>query len=148
MLWMELFAMRSFFLTLACVLAGGSAMASSIQSIDGTMRGDKTSIVEKSCAECPPLKPQEREKEYTVPTLAPGTQSVAIQTIDGEKRVVRTEAWMGGSPVMFVSKPTPEALAAAGTSPDGIDLTAKTASLLATAHEPARLDISTFELRQ
>ncbi|MFS8049324.1 plant virulence effector HPE1-like domain-containing protein [Rhizobium sp. BR 314] len=142
--------MRTLFLTLACLLAGSSAIASSIQSVEGTMRSGKSSIVAKSCADCPALKPQEREKEYTVPTLAPGTQSVAIRTIDGEKKVVRTEAWMGGSPVMFVSKPTPEALAAADPSPDGIDLAAKTAALqpVAAATVPARLDISTFELRQ
>ncbi|ENN89011.1 hypothetical protein RHSP_02417 [Rhizobium freirei PRF 81] len=142
--------MRTLFLTLACVLAGSSAMASSIQSVEGTMRSGTSSIVAKSCADCPALKPQMVEKEYNVPTLAPGTQTVVIRNIDGEKRVVRTEAWMGGSPVMFVSKPTPEALAAAGVSSDGIDVTAKTASLkeVATAPEPAPLDLSAFQLRQ
>lgn len=142
--------MRSFFLTLACVLAGGSAMASSIQSVDRTMRGGESSIVKTSCAECPPLKPLAVEKEYTVPTLAPGTQSIVIRDIDGEKKVVRTEAWMGGSPVRFVSNPTPEALLAAGLSPDGIDVTVKTAALpkMAKAREPAPLDLSGFQLRQ
>ena len=136
--------MRSFFLTLACVLAGGSAMASSIQPIDGTMIGGKGSVVDKSCAPCPPLKPKLVEKEYNVPTLSLGTQSVVIRDIDGQKRVVRTEAWMGGSPVMFVSKPTPEALAAAGEPMDGVDLTATTAAL----QTPKVLDISDFQLRQ
>ncbi|MFT4004026.1 MAG: plant virulence effector HPE1-like domain-containing protein [Rhizobium sp.] len=142
--------MRSFFLTLACVLAGGSAMASSIQPVDGTMIGGKGSIVDKSCTNCPPLKPKLAEKEYTVPTLTPGTQSIVVRSIDGEKKVVRTEAWMGGSPVMFVSKPTPEALSAAGEPTDGIDVAAKTAALsnLSAAREPAPLDISGFQLRQ
>ena len=142
--------MRSFFLTLACVLAGGTAMASSIQSVDSTMRSGNSSIVDKSCVDCPPLVPKVAEKEYTVPTLTPGTQSVVIRNIDGEKKVVRTEAWMGGSPVMFVSKPTPEALAAAGEPYDGIDMTAKTAALQAvvTAPEPTPLDLSAFQLRQ
>ncbi|MGV1790686.1 plant virulence effector HPE1-like domain-containing protein [Rhizobium sp. A37_96] len=142
--------MRSFLLTLACVLAGSSAMASSIQPVDGTMIAGKGSIVDKSCADCPPLKPKLAEKEYTVPTLTPGTQSIVVRSIDGEKRVVRTEAWMGGSPVMFVSKPTPEALSAAGEPVDGIDITAKTAALsnLPEAREPAPLDTSSFQLRQ
>lgn len=140
--------MRSFFLTLACVLAGSSAMASSIQTVDSKMHSGNSSILDKSCADCPPLKPQVVEKEYTVPTLTPGTQSVVIRSIDGEKKVVRTEAWMGGSPVMFVSKPTPEALAAAGVSSDGIDATAKTAALPDVTTAPAPLDLSTFQLRQ
>ncbi|RAX42122.1 plant virulence effector HPE1-like domain-containing protein [Rhizobium tropici] len=140
--------MRLLFLTLACALAGGSAMASSIQSIDGTLQSGDSSIVDKSCADCPPLKPKVAEKEYKVPTLAPGTQSVVIRSIDGEKKVVRTEAWMGGSPVMFVSKPTPEALAATAEPVDGIDLAVKTAALPDTAAAPKPLDLSGFQLRQ
>lgn len=142
--------MRCFFLTLACVLAGGTAMASSIQSIDSKMQSGESSIIDKSCVSCPPLKPKVTEKEYNVPTLTPGTQSVVIRNVNGEKRVVRTEAWMGGSPVMFVSKPTPEALAAAGEPTDGIDMAAKTAALpeVATAPEQKPLDLSAFQLRQ
>jgi len=85
-----------------------------------------------------------------VPTLEAGTQSVVVRNIDGQKRVVRTEAWMGGSPVTFVSKPTPEALAAAGEPVDGIDMTARTAAVSNSSapREPAPLDISDFQLRQ
>lgn len=142
--------MRSFFLTVACVLAGSSAMASSIQPIDGKLLDRNSSIVDKTCVQCPPLKPPAVEKEYVVPTLTPGTQSIAIRSIDGEKKVVRTEAWMGGSPVVFVTKPTPEALAAAGESIDGIDTAAKTAALPKIAQTPelAPLDLSGFQLRQ
>lgn len=140
--------MRSFFLTLACVLACGSAAASSIQTVDSKMQSADNSIVDKTCANCPPLKPQVAEKEYKVPTLAAGTQSIVVRNIDGEKKVVRTEAWMGGSPVMFVSKPTPEALAAAEIHSDGIDMTAKTAALPTVAMGPAPLDLSGFQLRQ
>jgi len=142
--------MRSFLLTLACVLAGSSAMASSIQPVDGTMIGGRGSIVDRSCTACPPLKPPVTEKEYIVPTLEPGTQSIVVRTIDGQKKVMRTEAWMGGSPVTFVSKPTPEALAAAGEPADGIDMTAQTAALPSSSatHEPALLDLSDLQLRQ
>lgn len=60
-------------------------MASSIQPINGTMIGGRGSIIDKSCAECPPLKPPVTEKEYTVPALEPGTQSVVVRNIDGQK---------------------------------------------------------------
>jgi hypothetical protein len=142
--------MRPFFLTLACVLAGGSAMASSIQPIDSKTETGAGSIIDKVCTDCPALKPQMVKKDYVVPDLTPGTQSIVVRDIDGQKKVVRTEAWMGGSPVVFISKPTPEALAAASTAPDGIDMTAKTAALPkpARTREPAPLDLSGFQLRQ
>ncbi|MCJ9720962.1 hypothetical protein MOV66_13415 [Agrobacterium sp. SHOUNA12C] len=142
--------MRPFFLTLACVLAAGSAMASSIQPIDSKTQTDGGSILDKVCTDCPAIKPQIVKKDYVVPELTPGTQSIVIRDVDGQKKVVRTEAWMGGSPVVFISKPTPEALAAANTAPDGIDMTAKTAALPkhARTQEPAPLDLSGFQLRQ
>ncbi|MBB3454281.1 hypothetical protein FHT86_002537 [Rhizobium sp. BK313] len=142
--------MRPFILTLAFVLAGGSAMASSIQSIDSKTETGAGSIIDKVCADCPALKPQMVKKDYVVPDLSPGTQSIVIRDIDGQKKVVRTEAWMGGSPVVFISKPTPEALEAAGAPADGIDLTAKTAALPESAKvkTPVPLDLSGFQLRQ
>ncbi|HEY0121147.1 MAG TPA: plant virulence effector HPE1-like domain-containing protein [Rhizobium sp.] len=142
--------MRPFFLTLACALAAGSAMPSSIQPIDSKTQTSAGSILDKVCTDCPAIKPQVVKKEYVVPELTPGTQSIVVRDIDGQKKVVRTEAWMGGSPVVFISKPTPEALAAANTAPDGIDMTAKTAALPKPAgtREPAPLDLSGFQLRQ
>ena len=142
--------MRPFFLTLACVLAAGSAMASSIQPIDSKTETGGDSIIDRVCADCPAIKPPMVKKDYVVPDLAPGTQSVVVRDIDGQRKVVRTEAWMGGSPVVFISKPTPEALAAANVPIDGIDLTAKTAALpqSAKAKTPPPLDVSGFELRQ
>ena len=142
--------MRPFFLTLAFALAGGSAMASSIQSIDSKTETGAGSIIDKVCTDCPALEPKVVKKEYVVPDLTPGTQSFIVRDIDGQKKVVRTEAWMGGSPVVFISKPTPEALEAAGVPTDGIDTTAMTAALpdSAKAKTPAPLDLSGFELRQ
>ncbi|MBB5571654.1 MULTISPECIES: plant virulence effector HPE1-like domain-containing protein [Rhizobium] len=142
--------MRLLFLTLASVLAAGSAMASSIQPIDSKTETDGDSIIQQVCTDCPALKPQTVKKDYVVPDLTPGTQSIVVRDIDGQKKVVRTEAWMGGSPVVFISKPTPEALQAAGISNDGIDLTAKTAALPESAKTkaPVPLDVSGFELRQ
>jgi len=142
--------MRALFLTLAFALAAGSALASSIQPIDSKTEVSAGSIIDMACVDCPSIKPPEVKKDYVVPELAPGTQTIVIRDIDGQKKVVRTEAWMGGSPVVFVSKPTPEALAAANTLPDGIDMTAKTAALPKSAktQAPAPLDLSGFQLRQ
>ncbi|MDL2410286.1 plant virulence effector HPE1-like domain-containing protein [Rhizobium calliandrae] len=142
--------MRPFFLTLAFALAGSSAMASSIQPIDSRTETGAGSIIDKVCTDCPALKPQMVKKDYVVPELTPGTQSIIVRDIDGQRKVVRTEAWMGGSPVVFISKPTPEALAAADAPADGIDMTAKTAALPESAKTkpPLPLDLSGFELRQ
>ncbi|WFU09685.1 plant virulence effector HPE1-like domain-containing protein [Rhizobium sp. CB3090] len=142
--------MRPLFLTLACVLAAGSAMASSIQPIDSKTETGGGSIIDKVCTDCPALKPEAVKKDYVVPELTPGTQSIVVRDIDGQRKVVRTEAWMGGSPVVFISKPTPEALAAARAPSDGIDFAAKTAALpeAAKAKAPAPLDLAGFQLRQ
>jgi hypothetical protein len=137
-------------IVLAFVLAGSSsAMASSsIQVIGSDASTGAKSIILRTCATCPPIKPVEVKKEYKVPELTPGTQSIIVREIDGQKKVLRTEAWMGGSPVVFVSKPTPEALEAAGEPPEGID-PATTAAVSPTAKPaPAALDVSSFNLRQ
>ena len=142
--------MRPFILTAVLLLAGGSAMASSIQPIDSKTETGADSIITRTCTDCPALKPPIVKKTYVVPELEPGTQSIVVRDIDGQTKVVRTEAWMGGSPVVFISKPTPEALEAAGAPADGVDVTAKTAALPATAKTaaPAPLDLSRFQLRQ
>lgn len=141
--------MRLFFLSLACTLAASSAMASSILPIDSKTETSGGSILEKVCTDCPAIKPQIVKKEYVVPELTPGTQSIVVRDIEGQMKVVRTEAWMGGSPVVFISKPTPEALAAANTAPDGLDMTS-TAALPKPVKtpDPAPLDLSGFQLRQ
>jgi hypothetical protein len=54
------------------------------------------------CTDCAPLK----SKKAAVPevVLKPGTQKVEVKQVDGELKVFRTEAWLGGSPVTYVSK--------------------------------------------
>lgn len=136
--------MRPLILTAAFLLIGGSAMASSFLSIDGQTRTSGNSIQAKVCADCPPIKPDIAKKDYIVPELPLGTQTTVVRQIDGEQKIVRTEAWLGGSPVVFISKASPEALAAAGVPMDGIDLGATTAAVDAP---PRPLDTSTFQLR-
>ena len=139
--------MRSMFLSAAFLLIASSAMASSFLPIDGKTRTSGDSIQTKVCADCPPIKPEIAKKDYVVPELPVGTQTTVVRQINGEQKVVRTEAWLGGSPVVFISKASPEALAAAGVPTDGIDLGAMTASLPATSPVPKPLDTSAFQLR-
>ncbi len=152
--------MRTLLPTLAFVLLAAPAIASSIEPIasGGTGRGSVATI---SCAQCPPLKEHERERSYLVPELAPGTQKVEIREVDGERKMFRSEAWFGGSPVVFVSKAPEQAVAEAPAEPvAAIDTAATTGALdagaagravtAAAAAEPApsqELDPSTFELR-
>jgi hypothetical protein len=150
--------MRHLILTAAIALAGGSATAASIEPIKGNHTGHSSMIV-KTCGDCPVLKPKEDVVTYTVPSLPEGTQKTEIREINGEKKLVRTEAWLGGSPVVFVSKlpasmatkaPTAAAIndehiEPIAAAPDGIDMSATTAAVGEPAPKP--LDVSTFELR-
>jgi hypothetical protein len=139
--------MRSMFLTAAFLLIGGSAMASSFLPIDARTRASGDSIQTKVCADCPPIRPEIAKKDYVVPELPIGTQTMVVRQIDGEQKIVRTEAWLGGSPVVFISKASPEALAAAGVPMDGIDLGAMTAAVSAASPATKPLDTSAFQLR-
>jgi hypothetical protein len=141
--------MRLVILTAAIALAGGSAMASSILPIQSGSANSGGSIVTKSCPNCPPIQIKVAKKSYVVPELKTGTQTIVVRDINGEQKVVRTEAWMGGSPVTFISKASPEALAAAGAPTDGLDPTPTAAVTPAptAAPAPAPVDVSSFALR-
>lgn len=152
--------MRQIFLGAAILLMAGSAMASSIEVVGKIAPSAKGSIVTETCAHCPPLQAELTKKDYTVPELKPGVlQASEIRDVGGEKKIYRTEGWMGGSPVVFVSKATPEArLAAAPPAPpaDGIDMSATTAAVIGgdarpvaagMTEQPAALNASDFKLR-
>ncbi|MGO6708201.1 plant virulence effector HPE1-like domain-containing protein [Rhizobium leguminosarum] len=152
--------MRQIFLGAAILLMAGSAMASSIEVVGKIAPSAEGSIVTETCAHCPPLQAEVTKKDYTVPELNPGVlQASEIRDVGGEKKLYRTEGWMGGSPVVFVSKATPEAmLAAAPSAPpvDGIDMNATTAAVIGgdakpvaagMAEQPAALNVSEFKLR-
>ncbi|KPH10095.1 hypothetical protein FHX14_004677 [Rhizobium sp. BK619] len=152
--------MRQIFLGAAVLLMAGSAMASSIEVIGKTAAPADGSIVTESCAACPPLQAELIKKDYTVPELKPGVlQASEVRDVGGEKKIYRTEGWMGGSPVVFVSKATPEAMIAAAPSApsaDGIDMSATTAAVIGgdakpvvagMAEQSAALNVSEFKLR-
>ena len=86
---------------MATMTMSGAAKAES--SIDIVKTNDTTSSVDYiTCPRCAPLKAKKEEApEFT---LKPGTQKIELKEVNGELKVFRTEAWLGGSPVTYVSK--------------------------------------------
>lgn len=149
--------MRALVLTASILSTGslmcGSAWASSITEI--TPSGRVHSIIEKTCAACDqanlkrPRPAVEGPGIYHVPSLGADIQTTEIRAINGEEKIVRTEAWLGGSPVTFISKlpagmspqqkaeatlpvingPANTVKAIAAAAPDGIDNSATTAAV-------------------
>lgn len=98
--------MRALLFTLASLVAAGTAGASSLENVTSGAHVNN-SISQLSCGQCPPLVVK-KNTSYVVPDIAPGTDRVELKEINGEMKLVRTEAWLGGSPVVFVSKATDE----------------------------------------
>ncbi len=94
--------MRHLVLT-AFVLFAGTVQAQSILPLSSKTDGMTTSMLAITCETCPPLKTSD-DSNYKVPVLRGTAQSVALMEIDGQKKIVRTDAWMGGSPVVYISK--------------------------------------------
>jgi hypothetical protein len=92
--------MRLNILVLALLSSATTAQAGSIDVI--TTGKDVARSIEKiSCNAC--TKTPKKEVQSVV-ELAPGTQKIEIREVDGVKKIFRTESWLGGSPVVFVSK--------------------------------------------
>ncbi|PPJ47577.1 hypothetical protein C0075_18730 [Rhizobium sp. KAs_5_22] len=156
--------MRHLFLTAAFLAVTGPALASSIEIV-GPAPAKGASILVVNCTTCPPLKAVEDKKAYKVPQIAPGTQAAEIVEMDGEAKLRRTESWLGGSPVVFISKAEGwstdgSVIAAAAIGPDdGIDVNATTAAvsggaagapvkaMLVGPAGPKPLDVTTYDLR-
>ncbi|MCF3640658.1 hypothetical protein LXM94_11850 [Rhizobium sp. TRM95111] len=156
--------MRATTLSLAVALLAAPALASSIEPV-ASGEATNSSIETIRCGDCPMPKPKPMEHSYQVDAIAPGTQKVEVREVGGERKVFRTESWMGGSPVVFVSKavdlPTDTASAAAELekAAETVDTAATTGALtrgaaadVTTANAggtvPAKaLDTATFELR-
>jgi len=92
--------MRVHILALAAFSVTGLAHAASIESVKTGV--DKVRSIETiKCEKCV----REAEKvESAALELSPGTQKVEIRNVGGVMKVYRTEAWLGGSPVVVVSK--------------------------------------------
>nr|WP_316652812.1 plant virulence effector HPE1-like domain-containing protein [uncultured Gellertiella sp.] len=154
-------------MTLAALLAAAPAFAGSIDRLKSLPPGtDVEGITRIGCTDCP--APVAKKNPYDVPRLTQGQQRLELRTISGKQKLYRTEAWLGGSPVVFVSTPTAEEIAALTPAPgktqvpgaDGIDRIAKTAAVppspaplaarapvTAAPAAPASLDASGFTLR-
>ena len=125
-------------LSVTALLVAGPALAQSIETLKALPPGAANdSITRISCPSCPALQP--KKTSYDVPALATGKQVMELRTVSGKQKIYRTEAWLGGSPVVYVSTPTPEMIAALTVKPikghdpigDGIDQSAKTAAVSA-----------------
>lgn len=103
--------MRTLLFTVTSLLAAGSASASSVEVVK-TGQDANNSISQLSCAHCPPPVVT-KKSSYVVPDVAPGTERVELKQINGEMKLMRTEAWLGGSPVVFITKASEEAIKAA-----------------------------------
>lgn len=137
--------MRTLLPTFAFVLLVAPAFAGSFEPVaKATSAG--SSIETITCNDCPPLKPKRSLDTYHVDSIEPGTQKVEIREADGERKIFRTEAWMGGSPVLFVSKAPVETTQAAevekpveenATATETVDASAKTSAVDETAARKA-----------
>jgi hypothetical protein len=153
--------MRTLPATFALMLLAAPALAGSIEPVGGAaLSGSSVSAI--NCADCPALKPKRKSDAYHVDAIAPGTQKVEVREANGERRIFRTEAWMGGSPVLFVSKAPVETQQAADAEKPvddnavTVDAGARTSALDdRAAHEAAdagmvpsrEFDPAGFELR-
>ncbi|WP_429931784.1 plant virulence effector HPE1-like domain-containing protein [Agrobacterium vitis] len=137
--------MRVVIATLATLLLSQTAQASSIEIIGG---GDVAtpSISAMSCSACPPRAPI-KAPEQAQEILAEGTQRIELRDNNGHKQLLRTEAWLGGSPVTFVQKADgwlDHDNQLVGLAGDGLD-TATTTAAVGDDHRP--LDAASMQLR-
>lgn len=161
--------MRRYLMTVIVLATAGPALASSIEHVTANATAGG-SVQSTSCRDCPALKdPAETRKSYIVPTLKAGTQTIQLREINGVRKLVRTESWLGGSPVVFINKAPADTANATLTAPeagekpgsgDGIDSAATTAAVAGMTRQPAPpatggdtaaitpLDTSGFELRR
>ena len=94
-------------------LGTGTAFAGSIDWIDSAEAPVPQAVFQMSCPTCTDEAPRNhRAPTYSVPELGARDERVELQRIHGALQLVRTEAWLGGSPVRIVSKPTPAAMQA------------------------------------
>lgn len=91
-------------LLLFCALAAPPALAGSIERLSAAPIADAPSLVALGCAGCSQSVPDDgASPSLTRLRLPEGQQILSIAERHGQKALLRTEAWMGGSPVTFVS---------------------------------------------
>jgi hypothetical protein len=115
--------MRSLALAAAIALVPATAFAGSISTISGNADG-AGSIISFG-------QPQPVATAPAAPRLAPGEELVQIRRVDGKTKIYRTEAWLGGSPVTYVTAATDADLAALKSR--GIDVASNAVQALRPA---------------
>jgi hypothetical protein len=92
---------------LAGMMSMAATYAQAASSIDVVSSDSTARSIERVA--CPDCKPPKAKKAATPDiVLKPGTQKVELREVNGELKVFRTEAWLGGSPVTYVSKASTE----------------------------------------
>ncbi|MDO1581229.1 plant virulence effector HPE1-like domain-containing protein [Rhizobium oryzicola] len=113
-----------------------AANAGSIIKMTGTPITVAPSMIAMTCADCQAVTPDLKNKPKAA-TLPVETQA-EVKNFYGKKAVIRTGAWMGGSPVTFVSLSpvwiSEEELMMAGQraappKSDGVDFNATTSAV-------------------
>ena len=146
--------MRTLLPTLALALIAAPALAGSIEPVAGAISAGSIETVR--CTDCPALKPKLKGATYHVDAITPGTQKVEVREENGERKIFRTEAWMGGSPVLFVSKAPAVTVEAADGAAATVDASARTSAVgeeaarqaaAATMTASREFDPGKFELR-
>ena len=77
------------------------AEAGSILKLTATPLANAPSMTMMTCADCPAALPAQKDKKR--PSVGPIQTQAELTNFYGKKAVRRTGAWMGGSPVTFVS---------------------------------------------
>ncbi|MCY1664479.1 plant virulence effector HPE1-like domain-containing protein [Rhizobium sp. SL86] len=95
--------MYSQLLTILTLAAASPAAASSIDHLSTIPIANPESVVQIRCAACVEEHHAIKEPTYKVPELPGGEQRLELKERGGKPALMRTEAWMGGSPVTFVS---------------------------------------------
>lgn len=128
--------MRFVIVTAVMALSSSAAFAGSIDSVmtQSNISPSQTLIICENCP--PPPKPQKVTRDDE-PRWKPGAENIEIREINGTKKRLSTEAWFGGSPVLFVTKaPGEDGTDTAATQPmPGVDPGSTTAAL--TDQKPA-----------
>lgn len=88
--------MRSILLFAAFALMPATASAGAITAISGPA-ADTADIISIGCTSCVAAS------KPAAPHLPTGHERIRVEQVDGKAKVFRTENWLGGSPVTYVS---------------------------------------------
>lgn len=96
--------MRSFALLTILLAMPGTVFAGSFMTIDTPL--DNAGSIMTIGGTAPVAKPAAE-----APVLAPGHEIIQLKQVDGKMKIYRTSAWLGGSPVTYVTTATPHDIA-------------------------------------